>query len=179
MLAALALASSGDAKAPGCASFPSQAAAQEQFTRLGGSPSRNSRGLDGDRDGVACEELPGPHEGFATLGYNLKRKFFYGTASMPASSSADGGFACMYGNRHFADGPRLLRIYRAGGGADHLVSGEVGTQAQSSSGRLVWKLEKDDVPRGRYYVVFEEQIRLSPYKGSECPGFRSRQVLLP
>jgi hypothetical protein len=178
-LAALALATSGAAKAPGCSSFPSQAAAQEHFTRSGGGPSRNPGRLDEDRDGVACEELPGPYGGFATIGYNLKRRFFYGTASMPSKGSGSGEFACLYGNRHFADGPRILKIYRVASGADRAVSGEVGAETQPSSGHLVWKLDKDVVPRGRYYVAFEEQIRLSPYKDSECPGFRSREVLLP
>jgi hypothetical protein len=178
VLAALALATSGAAKAPGCSSFPSQAAAQEHFTRSVGGPSHNPGPLDGDRDGVVCEELPGPYGGFATIGYNLKRRFFYGTASMPSSGSG-GEFACLYGNRHFADGPRILRIYRVAPGVDRVVSGEIGAETRPSSGRLFWKLGKDVVPRGRYYAAFEEQIRLSPYRPSECPGFRSREVALP
>jgi hypothetical protein len=180
VLAALALTASGAAKAPGCPAFPSQAAAQEHFTRSGGDPSHNAGNLDEDRDGLACEELPGPHAGFATIGYNLKKRFFYGTASMPSRGPAgDGGFACLYGNRHFADGPRILRIYRVRAGADRAVSGEVATEARPDSGRLAWKLDRDVVPGGRYYAAFEEQIRLSPYRGSECPGFRSPALLFP
>jgi hypothetical protein len=142
---------------------------------VGGSPARNADGLDGDRDGVACEGLPGPHEGYATIGYNLKRAFFYGTASMPAG---DGGFACLSGNRHFAEGPRLLKVYKAVPGPDRAVSGEIGAEARPGSGRLVWKLDRDLVA-GHYYAAFGEKIRSSPYRPSECPGFSSRATALP
>ena len=42
-----------------CSDFPNQAAAQSYFIRHGG-PSGDPAGLDGDRDGVACESLPCP-----------------------------------------------------------------------------------------------------------------------
>ncbi len=168
---------SANATAPaGCASFSSQAAAQGRFTDLNGSPSHDAAGLDADGDGVACEDLAGPYKGFATIGYNLKKGFFYGTASMPEEQEGD-GFACLMGNRHFPEGPRRLRIFKVGRGADRAVSRAVGAEAKS--GHLVWKLSKSLVRPGRYYAAFEEQLRLSPYKPSECPGFRSDETLLP
>jgi hypothetical protein len=174
-----ALAGSGVASTSGCPSFPSQAAAQERFAELGGAPGRDAEGLDGDRDGLACEGLPGPYAGFAAVGYNLKKGFFYGTASMPARRSEDGGFACLYGNPHFPEGPRLLRVYAARPGGDVAISGAIRAEAKPDSGRLVWKAEKEVVPSGRYYVAIEERLRLSPYGANECPGFRSREVVLP
>jgi hypothetical protein len=173
------MAASGVASMPGCASFSSQAAAQEHFTELGGSPRRDFGGLDGDRDGVACERLPRPYAGFATIGYNLKRGFFYGAASMPPTASGESGFACLYGNRHFPDGPRLLKVYAVRPGVDRAISGAIGAEAKPGSGRLVWKADKDIVFGGRYYVAFEERVPLSPYGPNECPGFRSREVTLP
>jgi hypothetical protein len=177
-LCAWATAASTAATPAGCAGFSSQAAAQERFAALGGSPSRDAAGLDVDADGVACEGLPGPYEGFATIAYNLKRRFFYGTASMPPEVSG-GRYACLAGNRHFPEGPRLLQIFRVTPGADRVVSRTVGAEAKPAGGRLVWKLQKDIVPVGRYYVAFEEQLRLSPYRPTECPGFRSRETRLP
>jgi hypothetical protein len=173
-----AAAAGGVAKTPGCPSFPSQADAQERFFSLDGSPSRNAAGLDGDRDGVACEGLPGPYAGFATIGYHRESRFFYGTASMPSTETGD-GFACLAGNRHYPDGPRLLKIYKATPGPDEAVSRDVGAEARPGSGRLLWKLDRDLLVAGRYYVVFEERIRPSPYRPSECPEFRSRAVYLP
>jgi hypothetical protein len=185
ILAALALvvapacgapAASSSAKAPGCASFSSQAAAQEHFVRIGGRPGHDPGDLDPDGDGVACEDRPAPHEGFATIGYNRAKRFFYGVATMP---STDAGFACLEGNRHYPDGPRLLKIFRLLPGLDWAVSRDVGAEARPESGHLFWKLDREAVPPGFYYAVFEEQIRLSPYRPSECPAFRSREVYLP
>jgi hypothetical protein len=145
---------------------------------MDGSPSRDATGLDADGDGVACEGLPGPYEGFATIGYNAKAHFFYGTASMPPLGSG-GGFACLSGNRHFPEGPRRLKIYRARPGSDLAVSRALGAEAKPSSGRLLWKLEAPLAVHGRYYAAFEEEVRLSPYKPTECPGFSSLETRLP
>jgi hypothetical protein len=179
-LACGALAASVSAKPPpSCSSFKSQAAAQELFTRIGGRPGHDVGGLDADGNGVACEQLPGPREGFATIGYNRTKRFFYGVATMPATGSPADGFACLQGNRHYPDGPRLLRIYRAVPGPDRAVSGDVGAEARPDSGRVFWKLDRKALPPGRYYAAFEEVIRSSPYTPSECPGFRSRATYLP
>jgi hypothetical protein len=161
----------------GC-SFSSQAAAQQRFVDLGGAPGHDPGRFDADGDGVACEGLPGPYEGFATIGYNVKRGFFYGTAAMPADGSG-GGFACLSGNRHFPEGPRQLKIYRARPGSDRAVSRTLGAEARPSSGRLLWKLEAPLAVHGRYYAAFEEEERLSPYKPTECPGFSSLETRLP
>jgi Excalibur calcium-binding domain len=179
VVAAIGASTAGGAGNPpaSCPSFSNQADAQEGFVHLGGSPARNARGLDGDGDGVACEGLPGPYAGYATIGYHRQRKFFYGTAAMP--SGGGDGFACLAGNRHYPDGPRLLRIYRAVQGPDKPVSSDLGAEARPDSGRLLWKLDRDSLVPGRYYVVFEERIRSSPYRPSECPEFRSRAVYLP
>lgn len=187
MLASLALAvalacgvwaASGSAELPGCTSFKSQAAAQELFTRMAGGPDREVGDLDPDRDGVACEDRPGPHEGYATIGYNRAKRFFYGVATMPAAGSDD-GFSCLQGNSHFPDGPRLLKVYRVVPGPDRAVSRNLGAEARPESGRLLWKLDRKTVPLGRYYAAFEEKIRTSPYAPSECPGFRSAETYLP
>ncbi len=165
-------------KTSGCASFPSQADAQERFFLLGGSPSRNAVGLDGDRDGVACEGLPGPYSGYATIGYNRERKFLFGTASMPVEADGE-GFACLLGNRQFADGARRLVLYRETPGPDVAVSRTLKAEPRPGSGRLLWKLERELAVAGRYYAVFEAQIHLGPYVPSNCPEFRSRAVYLP
>jgi hypothetical protein len=162
----------------GCPSFGSQAEAQEHFGERGGGPHEPVGGLDPDRDGVACEGLPGPYKGFATVAYNPKRHFFFGTASMPPESGG-GGFACLEGNRHFDDGPRLLTLFKVRPGADLVIRGEVGAQARPSSGRLLWKIEKETAVPGHYYVVFEERQPLSPYGPNQCPGFRSTEFALP
>ena len=172
------LAASGSAEIPDCSSFKSQAAAQELFAGMGGGPARDVGGLDPDGDGVACEDRPGPDEGFATIGYNRAKRFFYGVATMPATETEE-GFACLQGNRHFPDGPRLLKIYRALSGDDTPISPDVGAEARPGSGRLLWKFDRKAVPPGRYYAAFEEEIRPSPYAPSECPGFRSRASYLP
>lgn len=179
LLALVTAAAPGVAKVPACTSFSSQAAAQELFVKMGGSPGHSVGRLDDDRDGVACEELSGPYEGYATIGYNRAKRFFYGTATMPDEASGDGEFACLYGNRHFADGPRLLKVYRAVPGPDRPVSGDIGTQAEADKGRLLWKLDRQALPAGSYYATFEERIRSSPYAPSECPGFSSRVAFLP
>ena len=121
----------------------------------------------------------GPQPSQVTFGYNRAHGFFYGTAKMPRKSDGSGQFACLQGNRHFPDGPRLLRIYRVGPGADHAISPDIATGAEQASGTLAWKFERRHVPTGRYYVVFEAKIPTAPYAPSECPGFRSRVVVLP
>ena len=176
--AILASAAGGLTPVPSCPSFPSQADAQERFFLLGGTPSRNAGGLDGDSDGVACEGLSGPYAGFATIGYHRQKGFFYGSASMPPVSTGD-GFACLVGNRHYPQGPRRLKIYKAVPGADKSVSRDLGAEARPGSGRLLWKLNRNPLTGGRYYVVFEAQISLGPYQPSGCPEFRSRAVYLP
>ena len=120
----------------------------------------------------------GPQVGYATLGYNLKHHFFYGTAKMPPAPDGD-GYACLFGNRHFPDGPRLLRIYRALPGPDRAISPDIAASATPENGTLAWKFERKHVPTGRYYVVFEEKIPTAPYASSECAGFRSREGTLP
>jgi hypothetical protein len=178
LLAICACQSSSSAAIAGCTSFSSQAHAQEYFGELGGGPREPVGSLDPDRDGIACEGLSGPYKGFATVAYNAKRDFFYGTASMPPEAGG-GGFACLEGNRHFDDGPRLLTLFKVRPGADLSIRNEVGTQAKPSSGRLVWKVEQDTIVPGRYYVAFEERQPLTPYGPNQCPGFRSAEFRLP
>lgn len=180
-VALLAIAGSQEASvaaAPGCGSFRSQADAQERFGELGGSPADPIPKLDPDRDGVACEGLPGPYKGYATVAYNPKRKFFYGTASLPPESGGS-GFACLEGNRHFDDGPRLLTLFKVKPGPDLAIQREVGAAAEPSSGRVLWKVEKATIAPGHYYVVFEERQPLTPYGPNQCPGFRSAEFRLP
>ncbi len=167
----------GLAAAPGCDSFRSQAEAQERFGELGGGPRNPIPKLDPDRDGVACEGLPGPYKGYATVAYNPKRGFFYGTATMPPEDGGS-GFACLEGNRHFDDGPRLVTLFKVRPGADLVIEHEVGTAIKPSSGRVLWKVEKPITP-GSYYVVFEERQHLTPYGPNQCPGFRSAEFRLP
>jgi hypothetical protein len=114
-----------------------------------------------------------------SLGYNRAQGFFYGRAKMPLKQDGSGEFACLTGNRHFPDGPRLLRIYRVRPGRDRAISPDIAAGAVPESGTLVWKFERRRVPMGRYYVVFEAKIPTAPYTASECPGFRSRAVVLP
>jgi hypothetical protein len=182
--AALALsalsATDGTAATPSCLSFRSQADAQDYFVTQGG-PRQRIGNLDPDRDGVACEELSAPFKGFATIGYSLKRQFFYGVVRMPpaAAGAAGGDLSCLYGNRHFAEGPRQLKVYRARPGPDLAVTDAVGAAAEPSSSSLIWKANKKALVPGRYYAAFEERIPLSPYGANECPGFQSAEVLLP
>jgi hypothetical protein len=119
----------------------------------------------------------GPQAEYTTLGYNRARGFFYGTAKMPSDGS--GGYACLQGNRHFPDGPRLLRIYRVEPGPDRAISPEIAASASSETGLLEWKFERATVPPSRYYVVFEAKVPTEPYAASECPGFRSVATYLP
>jgi hypothetical protein len=121
--------------------------------------------------------MPGPYKGYATVSYNRKRSFFYGTATLPPESGGN-GYACLEGNRHFDDGPRLLTLFKVRSGVDLVVSHEVGTAAKPSSGRVLWKVEKPITP-GHYYVVFEERQPLTPYGPNQCPGFRSAEFRLP
>jgi hypothetical protein len=121
----------------------------------------------------------GPRAEYTTLGYNRMHGFFYGTAKMPAKTDGSGGFACLVGNRHFPDGPRLLRIYRVLDGPDRAISPDIPAGATPENGTLAWKFERRRVPTGRYYVVFEAKIPTAPYAPSECPSFRSRATLLP
>lgn len=167
----------GIAAAPGCSSFRSQADAQERFGELGGRPGNPIPKLDPDRDGVACEGSPGPYKGYATVAYSPKRGFFYGTATMPPEAGG-AGFACLEGNRHFDDGPRLLTLFKVKPGPDLVIRQKVGTATKPSSGRVLWKVEKPVTP-GSYYVVFEERQPLTPYGPNQCPGFRSAQFELP
>jgi hypothetical protein len=166
----------------GCASFPSQAAAQTYFAELGAGPGPNTVAkLDTDRNGVACEGLKGPYKGFAGFGYNARRHFFYGNAQMPALSAGGDEFACLYGNEHFPEGPRRLNVYRVEPGADRPLLARkfgVGAEANPHTGHLVWKIDARH-PRGRYYMAFEERIPLHPYGPNECPGFGSRTIALP
>ncbi len=164
---------------PGCPSFAGQAGAQDYFGRYGGSPRHPVGNLDPDRDGIACEGLSGPYKAFATIGYNRKGHFFYGVASMPPATNGEEVFPCLYGNRHFADGPRLLNVYKVQPGADKPIFGVLGAEARPESGRLLWKADRDAVTPGRYYVAFEERVPLTPYGANECPGFRSAEAALP
>lgn len=178
---ALAIPGTGGAAAPpGCQSFSAQADAQDAFLAANGSPGRNAGGMDSDGDGVACEALPAPYKGYATIGYNRKKGFFYGMVTMP---SAPGGAQapCLYGNRSYLDAPRRLNIFKALRNGDKpLRNGFRGrAQADPALGRLVWKFRWKRAKSARYYVVFDERIRRSPYGRNECPGFKSRPTLLP
>jgi hypothetical protein len=172
--------SGGAAAVRGCPSFASQAEAQQYFVEADGAPSRSVGGLDPDHDGVACEGLPGPYEGYATIGYNLSKRFFYGTAAMPSEASGGEGFACLYGNRHFPDAARRLNVYRVRPGHDEPLFGSdgVGAAVEEGDGRLLWKADRVLHGPGRYYAAFEERIPLAPYGANECPGFSSYPTLL-
>ncbi|MBK5219879.1 MAG: hypothetical protein JJE35_08845 [Thermoleophilia bacterium] len=180
-VAMLAFAGSTAAAMPGCGSFAAQADAQDAFVELGGSPQRKVGNLDPNRDGVACEGLPGPYKGYATIGYNRKKQFFYGIATMPPNGTGGTEIPCLYGNRHFDDAPRKVNIFRVTPSGDKPLIGEFKGKAEArpESGHLLWKAEKSHPLFGRYYVAFEERIPLSPYGPNECPGFSSRPTLLP
>ena len=181
LLLCLPLAAGSAASTRACGSFASQAGAQHYFVEQGGSPERGVGKLDPDRDGVACEGLSGPFAGYATLGYNRKRDFFYGTATMPPGEPGEQGYPCLYGNKHFSDGPRRLNLYLERPGADKAILDSPGASAEAKpdSGRLVWKASKRHFVPGRYYAAFEERVRLHPYGANECPGFRSPTVRIP
>jgi hypothetical protein len=175
-----AVTGSSAAAGPVCASFAAQADAQDAFAELGGTPRRQLGKLDPDRDGVACESLPGPYKGYATIGYNRKEQFFYGTATMP-SGSGGGGAPCLYGDRQSDDSPRKVRIFRITPNGDvPLLGANAGkAEARPASGRLLWKAEEVLPAPGSYYATFEERIRVTPYGPTECPGFSSQPTLLP
>jgi hypothetical protein len=178
----LAFAAGGGAAAvPGCTSYGSQGAAQDEFLELGGSPARNPGNLDHDGDGVACEGLSGPYKGYATIGYNREKQFFYGVATMPPSGTGESGFPCMYGNRRFPDAPRRVDIYRVTPQGDKPLLGEFKGKAEArlERGQLLWKAPKGNPPFGRYYVSFEPRVPLNAYGANECPSFSSRPTLLP
>jgi hypothetical protein len=180
VLCLLAFASSGAAAVPGCGSFKAQADAQDAFFELGGSPQHPVGKLDPDRDGVACEGLPAPYKGYATIGYNRKKQFFYGVATMPLLSEGS-GFPCMYGNRRFPDAPRKVDIFKITPQGDKPLLAEFKgkAEAQSETGKLLWKAERTNPPVGQYYVAFEARIPVTPYGRNECPSFSSQPTLLP
>ena len=164
---------------PPCSSFKSQAAALRYFFAVGGAPKRPVGQLDPDHDGVACEELPGPYEGFATLAYNEGNRSLHGTATMPSNPY---GYSCMIGNTHYAEAARILNVYRvkSGGEGEPIIEGlGIFTEPRPASGRLVWRIAKKNLAAGRYYAEYEEQVRKTAYAGTECPSFRSRSLQLP
>ena len=162
-----------------CVSFAAQADAQASFATRGGTPVRPVGDLDPDRDGIACEGLPAPYAGYATLGYNRKGGFLYGVASMPAAPDGEERFPCLRGNGKGPEGPRRLSVYRVDPGGDRRILGAIGAEARPESGHLVWKVDRATLVPGIYYVAFREAIPLTPYGRSKCPTFRSRQVRLP
>ena len=178
LAAAIAPGGSG-AATPRCGAFGSQAAAQGYFLAAGGSPARRVGALDPDRDGVACEGLGGPFKGYATIGFSKSKRFFFGAVTMPPEPTA-GGFACLEGNPHYPEGPRVLTVFRERPGRDRAVTGEVGAEANRAKGRLAWKAAvRRRVPRARYYAVFAERQRLAPSGPNLCPGFSSAERVLP
>ncbi len=179
-LCLLGFASSGAAAVPGCGSFPAQADAQDAFIELGGKPRHPVGKLDPDRDGVACEGLRAPYKGYATIGYNREKQFFYGVATMPRRSGGP-GFRCMFGNRRFPDAPRKVDIFKVTPQGDKRLLAEFKgkAEAQPNTGRLFWKAERPNPPFGRYYVAFEARVPATPYGRNECPAFTSQPTLLP
>jgi hypothetical protein len=162
-----------------CASFDSQADAQAQFLESGGSPSHAVGDLDPDRDGVACEALPRPYAGYATIGYNRRRDFLFGVATMPARAAK--GYACLTGNANEAGGIRRVHVYRGSPGSGKPLRGDdvAAAEAKPGSGRLLWKLDRASLPRGTYYVSFEGRYWPHPGGSSECPAFSSAPTELP
>lgn len=178
---ALLLVPAGGGAAPlrKCASFGSQADAQAYFEGLGGGPRHAVGSLDPDGNGVACEELGPPYVGFATISYNRTRGFFWGAVAMPRTGEGEGEFACLEGNPHFADGPRLVKLMQEEPGRDRQVFRSIGAEARKATGRLVWKAGVELPGPGRYYAQFAERVRLQAYGPNECPAFRSRAISLP
>jgi hypothetical protein len=164
----------------GCGSFTSQAEAQGYFVEAGGSIEHAVGSLDPDRDGVACEGLNGPYIGYATLGFNKKHDFLYGTASMPPRPDS-GEYPCLVGNLHFIDAARRVRIFKVTVDGDKLIADPrgAGVEAKPVTGRLVWRMDRKVLAPGRYFAEFEERQATSPSGGSECPAFRSPVVSLP
>jgi hypothetical protein len=179
-LGLLAFAGSGTAAAPSCGSFASQADGQDAFFAHGGSPRHPVGELDPDRDGIACEGLPGPYKGYATIGYNRKRQFFYGVAKMPVGRDGT-GFACMYGNPRSSDIPRSIVVFKVTRHGDKPILAEFKDKAEArpDTGRLLWKVERSHPPFGRYYVAFAPRVPFSPHGRNKCPGFDSQPTLLP
>jgi hypothetical protein len=176
-LTILVFAGSGAAAVPKCPSFSSQAEAQEAFLELGGKPRNDVGGLDGNGNGVACEALSGPYVGYATIGFNKRRGFLYGVATLPLSA---GGYKCLVGNHFDPETVRRVHVYRERPGPDKAILGDgIGTAVDPDAGRLVWKAVKPALPPGRYYASFEARIATSPYGRNPCPGFESRPALLP
>ncbi|HZO05435.1 MAG TPA: hypothetical protein VFB52_03545 [Solirubrobacterales bacterium] len=170
----------GAAAVPGCGAFEAQGDAQDAFMEAGGSPARNAGKMDPDGDGVACEALGAPFKGYATIGYNRKKQFFYGIVKMPAA--LDGGESpCLYGNKNYPDASRRFNIYKVRTDGDKPLLGryKAGTQADPAAGTLIWKVERADLVQARYYVAFDERVPLTPYGRNECPGFSSVPTLLP
>jgi hypothetical protein len=176
-LVLLVLPAGGAAAPRKCGFFESQADAQTYFQQRGGSPRHGVGSLDPDGDGVACEELDAPYIGFATVGYNRPRDFFWGALAMPRTG--EGEFACLEGNPHFADGPRLVRLMQEKPGRDRPLFHSVRTEVRKATGRLVWKVNVKLPGSGRYYARFAEKLRLRPFGPNECPAFRSRPAALP
>jgi len=165
--------------APSCSEFAAQADAQAAFAELGGSPGHPVGGLDPDRDGLACEGLPAPYGFYATIGYNRRGHFLYGTAALPPAARAAAGYPCLRGNRKGPLGPRRLSVRRAAAGGDRAIVTRIHAEADPENGRLLWKAPRPSLAPGRYYAAFEESIRSTPYGRNPCPGFRSREVPLP
>lgn len=166
----------------GCRSFESQASAQAFFMESGGSPTRAVGKLDPDHDGVACETLKPPYQGYATLDYNKRHRFLYGVVTMPRGNAGKGEFPCLVGSSHFPDAPRRLNVLRVRSGKkDRAVLPQRGrgTEAKPATGRLLWKADKKVLPAARYFVEFEAVVKIKPYGKNPCPAFRSRAVALP
>lgn len=179
-LLAVGAAGSRAAAVPGCGAFKAQGDAQDAFLEAGGDPGRNVGRMDADRDGVACEELPAPFKGYATIGYNRKRQFIYGVVTMPIPPAANVA-PCMYGNKNFPDSSRRLNVFKVRSDGDKPLLGryKAGAEAQPEAGKLIWKVERPLVIPAKYYVSFDEKVRTSPYGRNPCPGFSSRPTLLP
>lgn len=178
-LVLLVLPAGGGAAARRCAAFDSQADAQAYFESQGGSPRHGVGSLDPDADGVACEDLSAPYVGFPTIGYNRKKDFFWGAIAMPRTGEGEGEFACLRGNPHFTDGPRLVSLMRERPGRDVQIFRSVGAEVRPKTGRLVWKVNVKLTIPGRYYAQVAEKLRVHPFGPNECPGFRTRAVALP
>lgn len=181
VLALLAGSAGSGAAQRGCGSFDRQADAQTYFIEAGGNARHGvGGGLDTDHDGVACEGLGGPYAGYATLGYNTKRGYFYGIASLPTRPNGK-GYACLSGNSHFLHAPRRVRVFKVTADGAKRVSEPRGTavRARHDIGHLAWRADRTSIVPGRYYAEFEGRQRTSPYRGSECPAFRSSVVRLP
>jgi hypothetical protein len=165
----------------GCGSFAAQGDAEAYFLEHGGAPNRDFAHLDGDHDGVACEGLGAPYVGYATIGYNRRKHFLYGTATMPPGASPTPSEPpCLVGDRKGPEGPRRIRVYRVTpGGNDVRVSRAIGAEAKPASDRMLWKQDLSTIEPGVYYAEFLEPIRLTPYGRSECPAFSSAPTRLP